>query len=101
MSEFQASMLQQHLLTLDISVLFGTHSEFRGPSTPLEYATSHAMQDDWVAFVSRGGEGISARDWPVYSPGPSGLVREFGRDVAAQTSNTLDWESQCPEAFQP
>jgi acetylcholinesterase len=46
----------------DLAMLFGSHPDFRGQSTPEEYATSESMQDHLLAFV---------RD-PVNGPGKIG-----------------------------
>ncbi|EME78388.1 uncharacterized protein MYCFIDRAFT_167763, partial [Pseudocercospora fijiensis CIRAD86] len=35
----------------ELPLIFGTHPDYRGASTDLEYQTSCAMQDAWVAFA--------------------------------------------------
>ncbi|KAK6069852.1 chlorogenic acid esterase precursor [Seiridium cupressi] len=85
----------------ELPLLFGTHSNYRGPSTALENATSIAMQDAWLSLVSGGEAATLGQGWPLYNVNSGSLMREFGRDVAAQTTNFEDWESLCPETFQP
>lgn len=84
----------------ELPLLFGTHSNYRRPSTALENETSVAMQDAWVSFVSQGEAGLAAEEWPLYEV-ELGSLREFGRGVAAQTTDFKDWESLCPEEYQP
>ncbi|KAK5015305.1 hypothetical protein LTR60_002937 [Cryomyces antarcticus] len=67
----------------ELPMLMGTHPNFRGPSTPLEYATSAAMQDAWVAFAADPVNGLAAQNWPVYELGTP-TARVFGDGVAAQ-----------------
>lgn len=86
----------------ELPLLFGTDSEYRGQSTPLEYETSYAMQDAWVAFVARGEAGLLGQGWPVYDTATGGVLREFGKEFGLQYfADTVDWEALCPEAFQP
>lgn len=85
----------------ELPLLFGTHSNYRGPSTALENETSIALQDAWLSLVSGGAVGTMAQDWPMYSQSTGSLMRDFGNGVAAQTLNFEDWEAMCPEAFQP
>ncbi|KAI1850387.1 hypothetical protein JX265_002285 [Neoarthrinium moseri] len=85
----------------EIPIVFGTHSNYRGPSTALENQTSVAMQDAWVSLVAGGAVGMTSQAWPLYSQSAGGLLREFGRDVAAQTTTYGDWEAQCPDAYKP
>jgi carboxylesterase type B len=84
----------------ELPLLFGTHSNYRGSSTTLENETSIAMQDAWVSFVGGGVQGLVTEEWPLYET-ELGSLREFGRGVAAQTTNYKEWESLCPEEFQP
>ncbi|RDW77821.1 hypothetical protein BP6252_05874 [Coleophoma cylindrospora] len=39
----------------ELPLLFGTHYEFRGNSTPFEYSVSHAMQAFWLSFAENPG----------------------------------------------
>lgn len=66
-------------------MLFGTYSIFPETSTEspppdkkLEVATSHAMQDDWVALAALGEAGLEGRGWPEYRDVQTGLVRSYG-----------------------
>lgn len=83
----------------ELPMLFGTHPNYRGPSTPLEYATSHAMQDAWVAFASDPVTGLKSQDWPVYEKLGAKEVREFGAGVAAQDVSLAGVEGQCEGAM--
>lgn len=77
-------------------MLMGTHPDSRGPSTPAEYATSHAMQDAWVAFANDPCNGLESQDWPVYAQLGSNEVREFGAGtVAAQETSLAKLEAMC------
>ncbi|KAH8195811.1 hypothetical protein TruAng_010024 [Truncatella angustata] len=84
----------------ELPLLFGTHSDYRGPSTTLENETSVVLQDAWLSLVSGGALGTLAQDWPLYDRSAGSLIREFGNGVAVQTTNFQEWESLCPEAFQ-
>ena len=77
-------------------MLFGTHPDFRGPSTQAEYATSHAMQDAWLAFAKDPFSGLQGQDWQAYEQFGSNEVREFGAGtVAAQDTSLAQLESRC------
>lgn len=79
----------------ELPLIMGTHPNYRGPSTPLEYATSHAMQDAWVAFASDPCNALEGQQWPVYEQLGTKEVREFGAGVAAQDFSLADVEAQC------
>lgn len=85
----------------DLPLIFGTHSNYRGPSTQLENETSIALQDAWLSLVSGGEVATLAQDWPLYNKDAGSLMRDFGNGVAAQTTNFEDWEALCPDALQP
>lgn len=74
----------------ELPLVFGTHPLYRGPSTELEYATSRAMQDAWVAFVASAGRETSVEGWE-----DGGQVVEFGNQVAARIIDTSDLEQAC------
>ncbi|ORY61766.1 acetylcholinesterase [Pseudomassariella vexata] len=82
----------------ELPLLFGTHPNFRGNSTQLEYETSFAMQDAWLALVAQ--ESVEEQDWPRYSGVPTGLVRQFGNGVAAQNVDRRTMEMQCVTVLQ-
>lgn len=82
----------------ELPMLFGTHPNFRGESTELEYETSHAMQDAWVAFARDGVEGLEATGWSAYESLGEATVREFGDGVAAQDVSIADLEAKCDGA---
>ncbi|KAK4444949.1 acetylcholinesterase [Podospora aff. communis PSN243] len=81
----------------ELPLLFGTDEDFRGPSTPLEKATSYAMQDSWVAFARAGVKGMEEVGWPRYTGvGAQGsLVRVFGAGVPVQDVNLSQQDALC------
>lgn len=79
----------------ELPMLFGTHPNFRGESSRLEYATSHAFQDAYVAFASDPVYGLGCEDWMPYEKLGSGVVREFGHGVAVQDTSVADLEATC------
>lgn len=76
-------------------MLFGTHPNFRGESTSFEYATSHAMQDAWVAFARDGTQGLESTGWSEYDHISEATVREFGDDVPEKDIRLSDLEGKC------
>lgn len=76
-------------------MLFGTHPNFRGESTELEYATSHAMQDAWTAFARDGTHGLESTGWSEYDSVGEGAVRDFGDDVPAKDISLSGLEGKC------
>ena len=76
-------------------MLFGTHPNFRGESTAFEYATSHAMQDAWVAFASSGTKGLESTGWEEYDAIGEVKVREFGDEVPAKDVSLSALENKC------
>ncbi|KAF2769024.1 acetylcholinesterase [Teratosphaeria nubilosa] len=79
----------------ELPMLMGTHPNFRGDSTPLEYQTSFAMQDAWVAFASDPVNGLKAQDWQVYSQLGANQVRDFGAGVPARDTSVGSIEALC------
>lgn len=76
-------------------MLFGTHPNFRGNSTPFEYATSHAMQDAWVAFARDGTQGLESTGWSEYKFIGEAIVREFGDEVPGKDVSLSGLEGKC------
>lgn len=73
-------------------MLFGTHPNFRGDSTPEEYALSTKMQDLYVAFASDGVAGLEAGGWSRYDNSTGrGLIQQFGLDGEVAQLRTADW----------
>jgi cholinesterase len=80
-------------------MLFGTHPNFRGESTEAEYATSHAMQDSWLAFAKDGPKGLEGTGWMEYTSVNESSVREFGAGgVPAQDISLAELVSKCSGA---
>jgi cholinesterase len=65
-------------------MLMGTHPNFRGNSTPFEYATSHAMQDAWVAFAKDGTQGLESTGWSEQDISLAGLEGKCNGAVPAR-----------------
>lgn len=84
-------------------MLFGTYDLFRADlnnATLADHAeaTSHAMQDAWVAFAARGPAGLEKMGWPRYTGNEQQDQVEFfgGDDVPMRTGNTRALEKACP-----
>lgn len=73
--------------TADLPMLFGSHADFRGASTPEEIATSESMQDHLLAFVS---DPIAGPEKIGWADSKSGAFLRFGADGVAVT--TIDVE---------
>lgn len=69
----------------ELPLLFGTHPNFRGNSTPFEYAVSETMQDLWVEFA-RDPSGFTEH-WPVWNPDTQSML-VFGQgEIPSQVVN--------------
>lgn len=80
----------------ELPILMGTHPNFRGNSTPEEYAASHAFQDAYVAFACDPENGLAGQDWKPYVTLGSEEVRGFGKDgVAAKDVSVASAEALC------
>ncbi|KAK4154121.1 Alpha/Beta hydrolase protein [Chaetomidium leptoderma] len=79
----------------EMPLVFGTHPLYRGNSTELEYLTSYAMQDAWLAFVATGGRKMSIEGWDVWDEVDGGKVVEFGNGVPARLVDTAGMEGGC------
>ena len=78
-------------------LLFGTHGNYRGPSTKLEIAVSEAMQDAWRAFANDPQRGLENQNWPQFTS-TRDIVRWFGENGTV-AQNIVDglkaYEDQC------
>lgn len=80
----------------EVPLIFGTHANYRGNSTELEYQTSHAMQDSWVAFARDGVAGLDGEGWPLWDDSTGkGVMRVFGDGVGAKTGPPDVLEKDC------
>lgn len=80
----------------ELPILMGTHPNFRGNSTPEEYATSNAFQDAYVAFASDPENGLAGQNWKPYVELGSDEVRGFGKDgVAVEDVSIASTEALC------
>ncbi|KAM7191212.1 acetylcholinesterase [Naviculisporaceae sp. PSN 640] len=74
----------------DIPLVFGTHAQFRGNSTELEWQTSYAMQEFWVSFASNPSADprgkFLGQTWPQFKSGPDGKVMVFGNATGESPS---------------
>jgi cholinesterase len=81
----------------ELPMLFGTHGNYRGPSTKHEIAVSEAMQDAWRAFAADPKRGLAGQNWPQYTPNRD-AVRSFGENgtVGRNAVGELKiYEDQC------
>lgn len=79
----------------DLPLAFGTHADFRGNSTALEYETSHAIQDAYVAFAKDPINGLNELGWAAYT-GARGIVRAYAENNTVVGYRSLDAiESGC------
>ncbi|KAK2049374.1 carboxylesterase [Colletotrichum somersetense] len=69
----------------ELPLIFGTHADFRGNSTPFEYELSHTMMDAYAAFIKDPAAGMEAIGWPAYTA-DSRLVRSYGKNDAVLTA---------------
>ncbi|EFQ34394.1 carboxylesterase [Colletotrichum graminicola M1.001] len=73
----------------ELPLIFGTHADFRGNSTPFEYELSRTMMDAYTAFIKDPAAGLGAIGWPAYTA-DSRLVRSYGEnDTVLTTVRTL------------
>ena len=81
----------------ELPLLFGTHGNYRGPSTKYEVAVSEAMQDAWRAFANNAQHGLVGQGWPQFTLNHT-VVRLFG-DNGTVARNGVDvlkmYEDQC------
>ncbi|KAK8131926.1 hypothetical protein PG999_000099 [Apiospora kogelbergensis] len=84
----------------DLPVIFGTHYQFRGNSTELEWQTSYAMEDMWVAFATDSSKDPSTSAglaWPKYSPdGETVVLFGNGTEAAQLVPASVADISDCP-----
>ncbi|KAK4150340.1 acetylcholinesterase [Chaetomidium leptoderma] len=72
----------------DIPIVFGTHAQFRGNSTELEWQTSYAMEAFWVSFAanpSAGPRDHNGQTWPKYTESSRQIV-VFGNATGPSAS---------------
>jgi carboxylesterase type B len=76
----------------EIPLITGTHADYRGNSTPFEYALSEKLQDLWLVFLKDPEHGLTAAGWPEYT-GANGTVIVFGEDeqlVQQRSASVID-----------
>ena len=76
-------------------MLFGTHPNYRGESSRLEWATSHAMQDAWLAFAKDPERGLQQQGWKTYGALGERSVRKFGDGRPAKDVSLKEMEALC------
>lgn len=79
----------------ELPMLFGTHPNYRGPSSRLEWATSHAMQDAWLAFARSPKDGLMEKGWKMYEELGDRSVRMFGAGKPAKDTSLSKMEAMC------
>ncbi|TDZ99834.1 Lipase 4 [Colletotrichum sidae] len=72
----------------ELPMIFGTHADFRGNSTPFEYELSHVMEDALVSFIKDSTDGLDAINWPRYTA-EGHMVRTYGENNATVGQRTL------------
>ncbi|KAK2778920.1 chlorogenic acid esterase precursor [Colletotrichum kahawae] len=72
----------------ELPMIFGTHADFRGNSTPFEYELSHVMEDALTTFIKDSTAGLDAIGWPVYTA-EDREVRTYGENNATVGRRTL------------
>lgn len=73
-------------LQADLPLVFGTHYEFRGNSTDLEWQTASAYQDAWVSFAADSSGDLmygAGAKWPRYSASGDTTLVFGGNGTAA------------------
>ena len=77
----------------DLAMTFGSHPDFRGQSTPEEYATSEAMQDHLLAFVRDPVNGPGSLGWEDTTSGQ--LLRFGAGEEVVTTIEEEDIDAPC------
>ncbi|KAI8294762.1 Lipase 4 [Colletotrichum sp. SAR 10_98] len=72
----------------ELPMIFGTHADFRGNSTPFEYELSHVMEDALTTFIKDSTAGLDAIGWPVYTA-EDREVRTYGENNVTVGRRTL------------
>ncbi|KAK7984673.1 hypothetical protein PG988_002295 [Apiospora saccharicola] len=84
----------------DLPLIFGTHYQFRGNSTELEWQTSYAMEEMWVAFATDSSKDPAMSNglaWPKYSlDGETVVLFGNGTEAADLVSPSVIDTSDCP-----
>ncbi|KAK2017356.1 carboxylesterase [Colletotrichum eremochloae] len=81
----------------ELPLIFGTHADFRGNSTPFEYELSHTMMDAYAAFIKDPAAGLEAIGWPAYTA-DGRLVRSYGENNVTVGVRTLSAiEEKCAD----
>lgn len=76
----------------DLPMLFGSHPDFRGQSTPEEYATSESMQDHFLAFMQDPVNGPEKIGWKDTT---SGQLLRFGASNVVVTTIGEEIDDAC------
>ncbi|KAL3427014.1 chlorogenic acid esterase precursor [Phlyctema vagabunda] len=86
----------------ELPILFGTHDQFRGPSTDYEYEVSHAMEAFWLSFASNPTAGPArwtAKEgyvaWPQYQQNTSSMVLFAEGDTLQQLVTGARIDGSC------
>jgi carboxylesterase type B len=76
----------------DLPLVMGTHAEFRGNSTPFEYALSETIQDYWLAFIKDPDHGLTAAGWPEYNTSNKTMLilGEGGKLIQSRSATIVD-----------
>lgn len=82
-------------------MIFGTSEDFRGKDTKLEWETSIAMQDAWLAFAKQPDGGVEKLGWGNSSRqmvevfGGRSTYDDTGENVARQFISLAELAESC------
>ncbi|KAI9741692.1 MAG: hypothetical protein M1834_000077 [Cirrosporium novae-zelandiae] len=70
----------------ELPLIFGTHGNYRGASTPYEVAVSQHMQDLWLAFASDPIDGLPNLGWEAYKPDGMAMALAYDGQISRNLS---------------
>ncbi|KAM3157857.1 Chlorogenic acid esterase [Botrytis cinerea] len=85
----------------ELPMIFGTSEDFRGKNTELEWETSRAMQDAWLAFARKPDGGLEELGWGNSSGqvvevfGGRSTYDDTGKNVAKQFISLKELAESC------
>jgi hypothetical protein len=94
----------------ELPLLFGTHSEYGGPSTKFEWDVSYAMEALWLSFAedpARGPVRLALGDtaanptntsyfsWPIFKQGDGGMLLIAEGDTLIQIVSSESVDMSC------
>ncbi|QSZ34459.1 hypothetical protein DSL72_006053 [Monilinia vaccinii-corymbosi] len=81
----------------ELPLLFDTHFQYRGNSTPFEYEMADTMQALWLSFANNSAKAPSVGDltWPEYEAGKDSMLLFAKGDVATQLASGEVIDGSC------